>query len=93
MYVGAAPLPEPTPAASELAAAKAALASLEAAAADLHRRIEEADAAVARGARRVVEAERWVATEVERAHNEVQPFVLLPNVLQRKIIDLLPCGR
>ena len=48
---------------------------------------------MARDAERLKEAERWVATEAERAHNAGQPIVLLPDVLQRKIIDLLPSGR
>ena len=56
-------------------------------------RLEEAEAAFERDAERVKEAERWVATVAERAHNAEQPFVLLPDALQRQIIDLLPIGR
>ena len=82
-----------SPAAAELAAAQAALASTETLVADLRLRLSEAKVALSKGAKRVKEAERWAATEAERAHNAEQPFVLLPDVLQKKIIDLLPIGR
>ena len=42
-----------------------------------------------RFARRAKEAEAGVAAK----HNSVQPFALLPDVMQRVIIDLLPSGR
>ena len=42
-----------------------------------------------RDAKRVVKAEAGVSS----AHNAEQPIVLLPDVLQKKIIDLLPSGR
>ena len=34
----------------------------------------------------------WVAAEASE-HNAEQPIVLLPDVLQKKIIDLLPAER
>ena len=62
-------------------------------AADLRFRLLAAESVVARDARRVKEAEWWIATEAERAHNAEQPIVTLPDALQKKIIDLLPAGR
>ena len=55
-------------------------------------RLEEAEADVVRDAERVEEAEAGVAAEASE-HNAGQPIVLLPDVLQKKIIDLLPTGR
>ena len=54
----------------------------EAMVADLRLRLKEAEAALARNAGKVKEAERWVATEAERAHNAEQPIVLLPDALR-----------
>ena len=62
-------------------------------AAALQIRLGEAEAVVGRDAERLKVAERWVVTEAERAHNAEQPLVLLPDVLQGKIIDFLPSGR
>ena len=98
----------PSPAAAELAAAKAAAvasfaatelirASIESLVSRLEAeraRLSTAKVVSARDAKRVKEAERWVVTEAERAHSAEQPIVLqLPDVLQKKIIDLLPTGR
>ena len=55
-------------------------------------RLREAEADVARDAERVEEAEAGVVAEASE-HNAEQPFVLLPDVLQKMIIDLLPVGR
>ena len=55
-------------------------------------RLNESEAAASRDAKRVKMAEAGVAAEASE-HNAGQPIVLLPDVLQRKIIDLLPVGR
>ena len=55
--------------------------------------LREGEAALRAASERVVEARRRFATEAERAHNAEQPIVTLPDVLQKKIIDLLPAGR
>ena len=55
-------------------------------------RLKEAEAVLARDAERVREAEAGVVAEASE-HNAEQPIVLLPDVLQKKIIDLLPIGR
>ena len=54
--------------------------------------LSEAEAAAAADAERVKEAEAKV-TATAFAHNWEQPIVLLPDALQRKIIDLFPIGR
>ena len=96
----AAPL---SPACAELAATKAALGeslaavdlfrvsveTLEGGLTDERARLREAEAAAAGLAARVVEAEAGVASE----HNAEQSIVLLPDVLQQRIVDLLPSGR
>ena len=87
------PPPRPSPANAELSAAKSALVSSDNLVEYLERQLSEARGAAAQNAQRVREAERWVAIEAERAHNARQPFVLLPDVLQKKIINLLPSGR
>ena len=74
------------------AASASALAALEVRVAQLSSELVEAEAVVARDAERVREAEVWVAAEASE-HNAEQPIVLLPDVLQRRIIDLLPIGR
>ena len=67
---GGMPFPPPSPAAAELAAAKAALAVSETLVADLRLRLCEAEAALSRDDKRVKEAERWAATEgAERVRN------------------------
>ena len=83
----AAPLLE-QPAAS---ASTSTSATLEARIAQLTSELVEAEAVVSRDAKRVREAEIGVAAEASE-HNAEQPIVLLPGVLQRKIIDLLPIG-
>ena len=55
-------------------------------------RLKDAESAASRDAERVREAVTVVAAEVSE-HNAGQPIVLLPDVLQKKIIDLLPIGR
>ena len=55
-------------------------------------RLNYAESAASRDAERVAEAEAGVAAEASE-HNAGQPIVLLPDVLQKKIIDLLPIGR
>ena len=70
---GGTPFHPASPAAAELAAAKAALALSETLVADLRLKLCQAEAAFSRDAMRVKEAERWAATEAaERAHDAAQ---------------------
>ena len=80
------------PRASGLETARAAVAASRASLAGIVARLEEAGIAFAKASERVRKAEVAVASEASE-HNARQPFVLLPDVLQKQIIDLLPIGR
>ena len=80
------------PQASELESARAAVAASSASLVEIVARLKEAGIPLAKASERMRKAGVVVAAEASE-HNARQAFVLLPDALQQKIIDLLPIGR